>query len=53
MSTFNQLERLRKDSRKLGNYIHKLQRRGKTNKAYRLAKKQSILNSALFEIDPV
>lgn len=51
MPAFNQLERLRKDSRELGHYIHKLQKRGNSNKAYRLAKKQSFLDNSLFEVE--
>lgn len=51
MPTFNQLERLRKDSRELGHYIHKLQKRGNSNKAYNLARKQSVLDNALIGVE--
>ena len=51
MATFNQLERLRRDSRKLGNYIHKLHKRGNSNKAHHLARKQLFLDSALSEVE--
>ena len=43
----NQLERLRKDSRELGHYIHKLQKRGKQDIAYKVAKRQSFLDAAI------
>jgi len=51
MTTFNQLERLRKDSRELGHYIHKLQKRGNSNKAYQLSKKQLFFENAMLEVD--
>lgn len=51
MTTFNQLERLRKDSRELGHYIHKLQKRGNSNKAYQLSKKQTYLENAIVEVE--
>jgi len=51
MTKFNQLERLRRDSRELGHYIHKLQKRGNSNKAFELAKKQSFLDNAILEVE--
>jgi hypothetical protein len=47
----NQIERLRKDSRELGHYIHKLQKRGKTDIAYKMAKKQSFLEAAISQVE--
>ena len=43
----NQIERLRKDSRDLGHYIHKLNKRGKTEAAYKMVKKQAFLDAAI------
>lgn len=43
----NQLERLRRDSRELGHYIHKLQKKGKSDLAYKIAKRQSFLDAAI------
>jgi hypothetical protein len=47
----NQLERLRKDSRELGHYIHKLQKRGKADIAYKVAKRQSFLDTAISQAE--
>ena len=47
----NQIERLRKDSRELGHYIHKLNKRGKTDIAYKVAKKQSFLEAAISQVE--
>ena len=47
----NQIERLRKDSRELGHYIHKLQKRGKLDTAYKMAKKQAFLESAISQVE--
>ena len=47
----NQLERLRKDSRELGHYIHKLQKRGKSEIAYKIAKRQSFLDAAISQVE--
>lgn len=47
----NQLERLKKDSRDLGNYIHKLNKRGRTDTAYRIAKKRSFLDAAIEQVE--
>ena len=43
----NQLERLRKDSRELGHYIHKLNKKGKADIAYKVAKRQPFLETAI------
>jgi hypothetical protein len=47
----SQLERLRKDSRELGHYIHKLQKRGKVDIAYKVAKRQSFLDTAISQAE--
>jgi hypothetical protein len=47
----NQIERLKKDSRELGHYIHKLQKRGKADIAYKVAKRQSFLNAAISQVE--
>jgi hypothetical protein len=46
----NQIERLKKDSRELGNYIHKLNKKGKQEAAYRMVKKQAFLNAAIEQV---
>lgn len=51
MVSANQIERLKKDSRELGHYIHKLNKRGKTEAAYKMAKKQSYLNNAIDQVE--
>jgi len=47
----NQIERLKKDSRELGHYIHKLNKRGKTEIAYKVAKRQSFLDAAISQVE--
>ena len=47
----NQLERLRKDSRELGHYIHKLHKRGKADIAYKVAKRQTFLDTAISQLE--
>jgi len=46
----NQIERLKKDSRELGHYIHKLNKKGKAEAAYRLLKKQAFLDAAIQQV---
>lgn len=46
----NQIERLRKDSRDLGHYIHKLNKTGKSDAAYRMQKKQAFLDAAIKQV---
>lgn len=46
----SQIERLKNDSRTLGHQIKKLHKKGKTESAYRLAKKQSFLDAAINQI---
>lgn len=45
-----QVERLKKDSRDLGHYIHKLNKKGKTDAAFRMQKKQAFLNAAIDQV---
>lgn len=51
MGAFYQLQRLKKDSKELGHYIHKLEKGGNVNKAHRLAKKQDFLRSAISDVE--
>jgi len=51
MVNAQQLERLRRDSRELGHYIHKLQKRGKEDVAYKVAKRQSFLEAAIAQVE--
>lgn len=46
----NQIERLKKDSRDLGHYIHKLNKKGRKDAAYRMQKKQAFLNAAIEQV---
>lgn len=46
----NQIERLRKDSRDLGHYIHKLNKKGKSQAAHRMLKKQAFLDAAIEQV---
>lgn len=45
-----QIERLKKDSRELGHYIKKLNKKGKTSAAYKLQKKLSFLDAAIDQV---
>ena len=47
----NQVERLRKDSRELGHYINKLNKKGRTETAYKIAKKQAFLDAAISQVE--
>lgn len=44
-----QLERLKRDSRELNNFIARLNKKGDTNRAYKMAKKQEFLNQTILE----
>ena len=44
-----QLERLKQDSKELDCYIRRMQKKGKTDLAYKLAKKQVYLNQTIVE----
>jgi hypothetical protein len=46
----NQIERLRRDSRDLGHYIHKLNKKGKSDAAFRMQKKQAFLDAAIQQV---
>lgn len=46
-----QIERLKKDSRELGHYIHKLEKRGRVDIAHKLARKQSFLDAAIEQVE--
>ena len=46
----NQIERLKKDSRDLGHYIHKLNKKGKAEAAYKLQRKQAFLDAAIQQV---
>jgi len=50
MVTTNQLERLRKDSVELSHYIHKLNKRGKTQLAFKVEKKREYLDTHISEL---
>ena len=50
MVNSQQLDRLRQDSRELSHYIHKLQKQGKEDIAYKVAKRQSFLDAAIEQI---
>jgi hypothetical protein len=43
----NQIERLRKDHRELGHYIHKLNKKGRHDTAYKMQRKQAFLEAAI------
>lgn len=46
----NQIERLKKDSRDLGHYIHKLNKKGRKDAAFRMQRKQAFLNAAIEQV---
>lgn len=45
-----QIERLRKDSRELSHYIHKLNKKGRKEAAYKMIKKQQFLDAAIDQV---
>jgi phage shock protein A len=47
----NQVDRLKKDSHELRNYIHKLTKKGKTDLAYKITRKQQYLDQQIKEIE--
>lgn len=47
----SQIDRLKKDSQDLKNYIRKLNKKGKEDQAYKLAKKQDFLDQRIKEIE--
>ena len=50
---YNQIERLKKDSRELDNYIYRLKKKGKNNLISKLKRKQQFLQQAIAECDEV
>ena len=49
--TTNQIERLRKDSREVGHYIKRLEKKGKLDKIRVMKLKQDYINTAIEEIE--
>jgi uncharacterized membrane protein (DUF106 family) len=47
----SQIERLKKDSRELRNYIHKIEKQGDESLVFKLQKKYSYLNSRISDIE--
>ena len=47
----NQIERLRRDSRELGHYIHRLNKKGRNDTEFKIAKRQTFLNMAIDQIE--
>ncbi len=50
MVTTHQLERLRKDSAELSHYIHKLNKKGKTQLAFKVERKREYLDSYISDL---
>ena len=50
---YNQIERLKNDSRELDNYIYRLKKKGKNNLISKLKRKQQVLRQAIAECDEV
>ena len=50
---YNQIERLKNDSRELDNYIYRLKKKGKNNLLSKLKRKQQFLQQAIAECDEV
>jgi len=46
-----QVNRLKKDSKELGNYIHKLNKKGRYDLAYKIARKREFLDQHIVEIE--
>jgi hypothetical protein len=46
----SQLERLKKDSKELGHYIHKLNKRGKEDLAHKIGVRRERLNQHISQI---
>lgn len=45
-----QIDRLKKDSKKLGYYAERYKKQGKTERMYKILKKQKFLDDQIFEI---
>jgi hypothetical protein len=50
MVTTHQLERLRKDSAELSHYIHKLNKKGKTQLAFKVERKREYLDTYISDL---
>ena len=50
MVTSHQLERLRKDSAELSHYIHKLNKKGKTQLAFKVERKREYLDTFISDL---
>jgi len=50
MVTTHQLERLRKDSVELSHYIHKLNKKGKTQLAFKVERKREYLDTYISDL---
>ena len=50
---YNQIERLKNDSRELDNYIYRLKKKGKNNLISKLKRKHQFLQQAIAECDEV
>jgi len=50
MVTSHQLERLRKDSAELSHYIHKLNKKGKTQLAFKVERKREYLDTYISDL---
>ena len=50
---YNQIERLKNDSRELDNYIYRLKKKGKNNLILKMKRKQQFLQQAIAECDEV
>lgn len=46
-----QLDRLKKDSRELEHYIHRLEKKGRKNLAYKINRKRKFLDQHIFELE--
>lgn len=46
-----QLERLKKHSNELGHYIHKLNKKGRSDTAYKMQRKKEYLNQHILELE--
>ena len=45
-----QIDRLKKDSKKLGYYAERYKKQGKTERMYKILKKQKFLDDQIFEM---
>lgn len=47
----SQIQRLKKDSKELEHYIHRLHKKGKTDLVYKLSRKGEYLNQCISEME--